>query len=153
MVKRSGALRREHFVVLLSHRCPTNDAMSAFVQSVDQIVNIADIANFRPVLRRGVAQHDDTLPAFPGSVARRAGELEIRTENVPAQTDESCSRSARFFARFSETPVAAPSQAVVISALPHMKLVRWVRFNWDLDKLPALGDAAPAALSFHPGET
>ena len=29
----------------------TNDAMSAFVQSVDQIVNIADLANFKPVLR------------------------------------------------------------------------------------------------------
>ncbi len=57
MVKRSGAQRRQHFVVLLSHRYATNDAMSAFVQSVDQIINIADLANFKPVLRRGVAQH------------------------------------------------------------------------------------------------
>ena len=30
---------------------------SAFVQSVDQIVNIADLANLKPVLRRGVAQY------------------------------------------------------------------------------------------------
>jgi hypothetical protein len=38
--------------------------MSAFVQSVDQIVNIGDIANFKPVLRRGVAQHDDLYTPF-----------------------------------------------------------------------------------------
>ena len=31
--------------------------MSAFVQSVDQIINISDLANFKPVLRRGVAQY------------------------------------------------------------------------------------------------
>src|SRR5262252_8521249 len=49
--------RREHFVVLLSHRLATNDAMAAFVQSVDQVVNIADLANFKTVIRRGVAQH------------------------------------------------------------------------------------------------
>jgi hypothetical protein len=59
MVRRPGALRREHFVVLLSQRFATNDATTAFVQSVDQIVNIADITNFKPVVRRGVAQHHD----------------------------------------------------------------------------------------------
>src|SRR3954453_161690 len=32
MVKRPGSQRRGHFVVLLSHRYATNDAMSAFVQ-------------------------------------------------------------------------------------------------------------------------
>lgn len=56
--------RREHFVVLLSHRFATNDAMGAFVQSVDQIVNITDLANFKPVLRRGVAQHRELYQAF-----------------------------------------------------------------------------------------
>src|SRR4051812_46726879 len=64
MVKRPGPQRRQHFVVLISHRFPTNDAMSAFVQSVDQIVNIADLANFKPVLRRGVAQHRELYNAF-----------------------------------------------------------------------------------------
>lgn len=64
MVRRSNTLRREHFLVLLTHRSPTNDAMSAFVQSVDQILNIADIANFRPVLRRGVAQHHELYLPF-----------------------------------------------------------------------------------------
>src|SRR3982750_217172 len=35
MVILPDARRRQHFVVLLSHRFATNDAMSAFVQSVD----------------------------------------------------------------------------------------------------------------------
>jgi hypothetical protein len=64
MMKRSGVERRKHFLVLISHRFPTNDAMSAFVQSVDQIVNIADLANFKPVLRRGVAQHRELYSTF-----------------------------------------------------------------------------------------
>src|SRR3954453_11047781 len=64
MMKRPGAQRREHFVVLLSHRFATNDAMSAFVQSVDQIINIADLANLKPVLRRGGGQHRDLYHSF-----------------------------------------------------------------------------------------
>src|SRR5467141_3019626 len=64
MVRRPDARRREHFVTLLSHRFATNDAMSAFVQSVDQIINIADLANFKPVLRRGVAQYRELYSSF-----------------------------------------------------------------------------------------
>lgn len=64
MVQLPDVRRRQHFVILLSHRFATNDAMSAFVQSVDQIVNIADLANFKPILRRGVAQHDELYRAF-----------------------------------------------------------------------------------------
>src|SRR5438128_2031701 len=64
MVKRPDARRREHFVVLLSHRFATNDAMSAFVQSVDQIVNIADLANFKPIVRRGAVQHRELYHSF-----------------------------------------------------------------------------------------
>ncbi len=59
IVRRPGTLRRDHFVILLSQRFTTNDAMTAYAQSVDQIVNVADIANFKPVVRRGVAQHND----------------------------------------------------------------------------------------------
>jgi hypothetical protein len=62
--RQPDAQRREHFVVLLSHRLPTNDAMAAFVQSVDHVVNITDLANFMPVLRRGVAQHRELYQAF-----------------------------------------------------------------------------------------
>src|SRR5260370_41597962 len=61
---RSGTQRREHFVILVSHRYATNDDMSAFVHSVDLIVNIADLANFKPVLRRGAAQHSELYQAF-----------------------------------------------------------------------------------------
>jgi hypothetical protein len=64
LVKRPGPLRREHFVVLLSHRFVTNDAMTAFVQSVDQIINISDLANFKPILRRGVAQYRELYLSF-----------------------------------------------------------------------------------------
>jgi hypothetical protein len=64
MVRRPGAERREHFLVLLSHQFPTNDATSAFVRSVDLIVNIADLANFKPVLRRGVAQYRELYNSF-----------------------------------------------------------------------------------------
>src|SRR3954471_10523747 len=41
MIKRPDSRRREHFVVLLSHKFATNDATSSFVHSVDQIINIA----------------------------------------------------------------------------------------------------------------
>ncbi len=64
MTQKSGNIRREHFVVLLSHRFATNDAMSAFVHSVDQIINIADLANLKPVLRRGVAQFREMYHPF-----------------------------------------------------------------------------------------
>lgn len=64
MINRPGPQRREHFVVLLSHRFATNDAMSAFVQSVDLIVNITDLANFKPVLRRGATQHRELYQSF-----------------------------------------------------------------------------------------
>ncbi len=64
MTQKSGHFRREHFVVLLSHRHATNDAMSAFVHSVDQIINIADLANLKPVLRRGVAQFREMYHPF-----------------------------------------------------------------------------------------
>lgn len=64
MIRRPGHVRRDHFVVLLSHRYATNDAMSAFVQSVDQIINIADLPNLKPVLRRGVAQYRELYHPF-----------------------------------------------------------------------------------------
>jgi len=64
IIKQPDAQRREHFVVLLSHRFATNDAMSAFVHSVDQIVNITDLANFKPVLRRGIAQYRELYHSF-----------------------------------------------------------------------------------------
>lgn len=64
LISQPGTQRRDQFVVLLSQRFATNDAMSAFVQSVDQIVNVSDLANLKPVLRRGVAQHRELYTVF-----------------------------------------------------------------------------------------
>ena len=64
MVVQPDAQRRQHFVVLLSHRLSTNDAMSAFVHSVDLVINIADLANFKPVIRRAVAQYRELYQSF-----------------------------------------------------------------------------------------
>src|SRR6266513_3738387 len=52
LVTESAGQRRQHFVVLLSHLFPTNDSLSAFIHSVDRIVNIADLANLSAVLSR-----------------------------------------------------------------------------------------------------
>jgi len=64
ITKRPDARRREYFVVLLSQRFATNDTMAAFVQSVDQIINIGDLANFKPVLQRGITQHRKLYHSF-----------------------------------------------------------------------------------------
>lgn len=64
MIRIPGPRRRKHFVMLVSHKFASNDAMSAFVHSVDQIINIADLANFKPVLRRGVAQYRELYHSF-----------------------------------------------------------------------------------------
>jgi len=53
LVCESAAQRREQFVVLLSHLFPTNDSMAAFVHSVDRIVNIADLPNFKQFSAEG----------------------------------------------------------------------------------------------------
>jgi len=63
-----AAQRREHFVVLLSHRYATNDSLSAFVHSVDRIVNVADLANFKPVLRRGLTEHREMYHFFESTL-------------------------------------------------------------------------------------
>jgi hypothetical protein len=68
LVGEPAAQRREHFVVLLSHRYATNDSLSAFVHSVDRIVNIADLANFKPVLRRGTTEHREMYHFFQSTL-------------------------------------------------------------------------------------
>jgi hypothetical protein len=64
LVKQLGVQRRESFVILLSHRYPTNDAMSAWIHSVDHILNIADLGNFKSVLGRGIAEYHDLYQAY-----------------------------------------------------------------------------------------
>jgi hypothetical protein len=60
--------RREQFIVLLSQRYATNDSLSAFVHSVDRIVNIADLANFKHVLRRGLTEHRQLYHFFQATL-------------------------------------------------------------------------------------
>lgn len=42
--------------------------MTAFVHSVDQIINVSDLANFKPVLRRSVAQHRELYQPFQETI-------------------------------------------------------------------------------------
>ena len=64
ITERPAARRREYFVVLLSHRFATDDTMAAFVQSVDHIISIGDLANLKPVLQRGITQHRKLYHSF-----------------------------------------------------------------------------------------
>jgi hypothetical protein len=68
LVGELASQRREHFVVLLSHLFPTNDSLAAFVHSVDRIVNIADLANFKAVLRRGITEHREMYHFFQSTL-------------------------------------------------------------------------------------
>lgn len=68
LITEPAAQRREHFVVLLSHRYPTNDSLAAFVHSIDRIVNIADLANFKAVLRRGLTEHREMYHFFQSAL-------------------------------------------------------------------------------------
>lgn len=68
LVSEPATQRREQFVVLLSHRYATNDSLSAFVHSVDRIVNIADLPNFKHVLRRGMTEHRQMYHFFQATL-------------------------------------------------------------------------------------
>ena len=63
MIREPDTQRREHFVVLLSHAFATNDATSAFANSVDQIINIArGLVQSRQHLSRAVVKCDCNQP-------------------------------------------------------------------------------------------
>ncbi len=68
LIVEPSAQRREQFVVLLSHRYVTNDSLSAFVHSVNRIVNIADLENFKHVLRRGMTEHRQMYHFFQSTL-------------------------------------------------------------------------------------
>jgi hypothetical protein len=38
--------------------------MTAFVHSIDLVMNVSDLANFQPVLRRGFAQYRELYHGF-----------------------------------------------------------------------------------------
>jgi hypothetical protein len=45
--------RRKQLIVLIGSSLTTNDELQAFRHSVDLVVNLSDVINLRPVLRRG----------------------------------------------------------------------------------------------------
>ena len=59
-----GSQRRNQFVVLIGTSVQTNDEMMAFILSVDLVFNVADLDNFKPVLRRGVARQKEFYQIF-----------------------------------------------------------------------------------------
>jgi hypothetical protein len=63
-VRTPCAQRRHQFVVLVGPNMITNSEIQAFQYSVDLVVSVSDIANFLPVLRRGVARHHELYRKF-----------------------------------------------------------------------------------------
>jgi len=56
--------RRNQVVVLVGPNMITNSEIQAFQFSVDLVVSVSDLANFKPVLRRGVARHQEFYRKF-----------------------------------------------------------------------------------------
>ena len=59
-----GVQRRNQFLVLIGTSVMTNDEMMAFIFSVDLCFNVNDLANLKPVLRRGVARQKEFFHVF-----------------------------------------------------------------------------------------
>lgn len=56
--------RRRQFLVAVGSTLVTNDEMQAFQYSVDLVVNLSDVVNLRPVLRRGVMRMGEFYAPF-----------------------------------------------------------------------------------------
>jgi hypothetical protein len=56
--------RRKQFLVAVGSTLVTNDELQAFQHSVDLVVNLSDVVNLRPVLRRGVARMHEFYTPF-----------------------------------------------------------------------------------------
>jgi hypothetical protein len=56
--------RRRQFLVALGSSLVTNDEMQAFQFSVNLVVNLSDVVNLRPVLRRGVVRMNEFYLPF-----------------------------------------------------------------------------------------
>jgi hypothetical protein len=67
-----GVQRRTQFLVLIGTTVMTNDEMMAFIYSVDLCFNVNDLANLKPVLRRGVTRQKEFFHVFIEEV-RAAG--------------------------------------------------------------------------------
>lgn len=58
------AQRRRQVIGLIGPNFSTNNEMQAFQQSVDVVINLADIINLRPVLRRAVQRKQEFYTPF-----------------------------------------------------------------------------------------
>lgn len=58
------ARRRRQFIALIGPNMITNDEMQAFLYSVDLVFSVSDLANLKPVLRRGVARCTEFYQMF-----------------------------------------------------------------------------------------
>jgi hypothetical protein len=58
------AQRRRQFIALVGPEMATNNDLQAFQHSVDLVFGISDLENFKPVLRRGVARHQEFYRTF-----------------------------------------------------------------------------------------
>jgi hypothetical protein len=56
--------RRRQLIVLLGSSVITNDELQAFQYSVDLVVNLADVMNLRPVLRRALLRTEEFYAPF-----------------------------------------------------------------------------------------
>ena len=56
--------RRKQLLVAIGATFATNDELHAFQHSVDLVVNLADVVNLRPVLRRGVMRVNEFYAPF-----------------------------------------------------------------------------------------
>ena len=72
--------------MLIGTSVMTNDEMMAFIFSVDLCFNVNDLANLKPVLRRGVARQKEFFHVFIEQVrAGRAG-VTFGTDHSVAST-------------------------------------------------------------------
>lgn len=56
--------RRQQYVVLIGPNMVTNDEAQAFQHSVDLTFSVSDLANFAPVVRRGLVHHQEFYHLF-----------------------------------------------------------------------------------------
>jgi CheY-like chemotaxis protein len=63
-----SAQRRKQLLVLIGSSVLTNDDLQAFQHSVDLVVNLADVMNLRPVLRRALLRAQEFYAPFNESL-------------------------------------------------------------------------------------
>lgn len=67
-------VRRDIFVALISERCPTMDYMTAFLRSVNLMINPKDLASLDRILTRGINERDMIYDVYKES-ARKFGKI------------------------------------------------------------------------------